>query len=184
MKMDLIPQVHKLLRYKKLDTIDIPQLLMAAVSGHGDTIALYLLSRGVLWCLAGPRANGHFVWQLNIDYLRDGICEPIFYVSGVGATNTMILSQNRYWYKWPFYNMVSGNQNCPNGHHQYHLCCCKWLQKMMLRKLPCQSYYSDFIMSAMSFQISGNFTICQPYIKENVKDLRHQWLVDSPQKGQ
>ena len=39
-------------------------------------------------------------------------------------------------------------------------------------------------MSAMSFQISGNFTICQPYVKENVKGLRNLWLVDSPQKGQ
>ena len=67
MNMDLIPEVHQLLRYKKIDIIDIPQLLMAAVSGHGDTIALYLLSRGVLWCLAGPRANGNFVCQLNID---------------------------------------------------------------------------------------------------------------------
>ena len=81
MKMDLIPEVHKLLRYKKLDIIDIPHLVMATVSGHGETIASYLLSRGVLWCLAGPRVNGHFVWQLNIDYLRDGICEPIFFMS-------------------------------------------------------------------------------------------------------
>ena len=66
---------------------------MAAVSWHGDTIASYLLSRGVLWCLAGPRANGRSVCQLNIDYLGDGTGELMFSMSqdGVDDTNMIVL---------------------------------------------------------------------------------------------
>ena len=50
----------------------LPLPLMTTVSGHEDTIASYLISRGVLWCLAGPRTNGRSVWQLNTDHSWGG----------------------------------------------------------------------------------------------------------------
>ena len=79
--------------YCQLDSRVIPPWFMAAVSGHEDTIASNLLSRGVLWCLAASRANGRSVWQLNIDYPGDGTGEFMFCMSrdGVDGINMIVL---------------------------------------------------------------------------------------------
>ena len=79
--------------YCQLDSRVIPPWFMAAVSGHEDIITSYLLSRGVLWCPAGPRANGRAVCQLNIDYLGDGTGELMFCMSrdGVDDANMIVL---------------------------------------------------------------------------------------------